>query len=97
MASVVNQFVARVQRVVASIIESLRKSLGMNRGDFGSTHVPILRINNVTPQDMLPGVRQVVQTNIEQHYDPELDGSLPNALPRTVEDSMKRQYLHLCA
>jgi hypothetical protein len=89
MASVVNQFVARVQRVVASIIESLRFRI--------TTHVPILRINNVTPQDMLPGVRQVVQTNIEQHYDPELGGSLPNALPRTVEDSMKRQYLHLCA
>ena len=46
---------------------------------------------------MLPGVRQVVQTSIEQHYDPELDGSLPNALPKAVEDSMKRQYLHLCA
>jgi len=55
--------------------------------------VPILRINNITPQDMLHGVRQVVQTRIEQHHGSELD----ECFAKRCEDPMKRQYLHLCA
>lgn len=67
MDPVVHWFLVRVHTVLAFITDSLRKFFGMNSGDRITKDVPILRVNNVTPQEMLPRVRQVAQISLKRH------------------------------